>query len=106
MMTVLSGWTAPVQLRVVVKTPADFEVFEDPIDIINFEAVMQPMPPQKVDRKPEGIRTWKWWEAWTVQKLERDTVVQDMDGLQFRVQSVQDWSQEGYFHYDMTEQPK
>lgn len=102
---VFADWTSRVQMKVIKKVPLDFELKEETLQVVEFEAVMQPMPPQKVDRKPEGERAWKWWEAWSTLKLQRDTIVQDMDGLQFRVQSVQDWSQAGFYHYDMTEQP-
>lgn len=100
------NWTSAVQLRVVKPTAVDFEAFEDPLEIITFQAVIQPMPPQKVDRKPEGLREWKWLEMWTTMQLELDTVAQDPDGVQYRIQSRQDWSQGGFFHYDMTEQPR
>lgn len=99
-----NGWTAPVQLKLVDRKAVDFEAVESTLDVVHFEAVMQPMPPQKVDRKPEGIRAWRWWEAWSTTKIEKDSVVQDMNGVQYRIQSVQDWGQGGYFHYDMTEQ--
>lgn len=102
--SVFNGWTVPVQLRVVNRRAEDFEAFEDTLDIESFEAVMQPMPPQKVERKEEGLRAWRWWEAWSTKRLERDAVVQDENGVQFRIQSVQDWGQGGFFHYDMTEQ--
>lgn len=102
---VFSGWTTSVQLRVVTSTAVDFEAFDDVKGIVYDDAVMVPMPPQKVDRKPEGMRVWKWWEVWSKTKYAPDSVVQDQNGLQFRIQSVQDWSQCGFYHYDMTEQP-
>lgn len=106
MMSVFAGWTSPVQLRVVSRVAVDFEAEENILDVVTFEAVMQPMPAQEISRKPEGERAWKWWEAWSNTRLERDAVVQDQDEKQFRIQSIQDWSQAGYFHYSMTEQPK
>lgn len=103
--SVFSNWTSPVQLRVVVKRADDFQLREDVMQIAPFEAVMQPMKAQSVDRKPEGVRQWRWWEAWTQQELAPDAVVQDQDGLQFRVQAKTNWAQGGFFHYEMTEQP-
>lgn len=102
---VFAGWTSPVQMKVISKTAQDFELNEETLAVVEYEAVMQPMPPQKVDRKPEGERIWKWWESWSVTRLQPDTVVQDQDGVQFKVQSVQDWGQGGFFHYELTEQP-
>jgi hypothetical protein len=100
-----SDWTSAVQMKVVNKEAVDFEVNEQVLKVVAFDAVMQPIPPQRVDRKPEGQRIWKWWEMWADTSLAPDTVVQDQNGLQFRIQSVQDWSQAGYFHYELTEQP-
>lgn len=102
----MNNWTVPVQLRLVSRVAVDFEAAENVLDVVVFEAVMQPMPPQRVNRKPEGERAWKWWEAWSTKSLNADDVVQDENGLQFRVGSVQDWSQAGFFKYDMTEKPK
>lgn len=98
-------WVSPVQMRIVNKTAVDFEAVDDVLKIQPFDAVMEPMPAQKVDRKPEGLRTWKWWDMYTVTRIAPDTVVQDQNGLQFRIQSVQDWSNGGYMHYELTEQP-
>lgn len=104
-MSVFSGWTSPVNMKIINKIASDFEMEEQVAAIVMFDAVLQPMPPQKVDRKPEGERIWKWWEAWSVTRIQPDTTVQDPEGKQYRIQSVQDWSNGGYFHYEMTEQP-
>lgn len=104
-MSALNNWTTPVQMRLVSRVAVDFEAVENVLAINGFEAVMEPMPSQKVDRKPEGERSWKWWEVWSTTKLVTDDVVQDQDGLQFRVQSVTDWSQAGYYEYSMVQKP-
>lgn len=104
--SVLLGWTTPVQLRLVNSVAVDFEAVDQVLDVVPFDAVMQALSPKAVNRKPEGERIWKWWEAWTIKKMVDDTVVQDQDGTQFRVRSSQDWSQAGFYHYEMTEQPK
>lgn len=102
----LLGWTIPVQLRVVSTTAVDFEPVEQVLDVVWFDASMQALSPKAVNRKPEGERIWKWWEAWTTKKIADDSVVQDQDGTQYRVRSSTDWSQAGFYHYEMTEQPK
>jgi hypothetical protein len=104
-MSVFSGWTSPVQMKIVNKKAIDFEAEEQVLLVVGFEAVMQPMPPQKVDRKPENLRVWKWWEMWSTTKVQADTDLQDQNGVVFRIQSVQDWSQAGYFKYELTEKP-
>lgn len=100
-----NNWTSAVQMKIIQSVADDFEVDDQTLSIVAYEAVMQPMPPQQVNRKPEGMRIWKWWESWSVTKLQPNTIVQDMDGVQFKVQSVQDWNQGGYYHYEMTEIP-
>lgn len=104
--SVFLNWTEQVQMKVIQKEAVDLELSEKTLAVVTYEAVMQPMPPQKVERKPEGLRTWKWWESWSTTELEVDTVVQDPAGVQYRVQSKQDWSQGGFFHYEMTEEPR
>lgn len=100
-----ADWTQPVQFKLVNKKAVNHELVEEVLAVVPFDAVMQPLPPLKVDRKPEGLRQYKWWEVWSTTKIAPDSVVQDQNGLQFRVQTVQDWSNAGYFHYEMTEQP-
>lgn len=104
--SVFFNWTNAVQMRVVRKVAVDFEMEPDTLGVDTFEAVVQAMKSRDVDRKPEGLREWKWWTMWSVVRLPADTVVQDMNGVEFRVQSVEDWSQGGFYKTDMTEQPR
>lgn len=102
----LSNWGDTIQLKIVKNNVVDFQVQEQGLDVIEFEAVLQPMPAQKVDRKPEDLRNWKWWTMYTEQRLDADDVVQDADGLQFKIQSREDWRKAGFFKYELAEQPK
>lgn len=102
---VFAGWTSQVQMKIISKVATDFELDEQTLSVVTYEAVMQPMPTKSVERKPEGERIWKWWESWSTTLLQIDTIVQDPDGRKFRVQTVQDWGNGGYYHYDMTEVP-
>ena len=104
--SVFMNWTSQVQMRVVRKVAVDFEMVPDTLGVDTFEAVIQAMKPRDVERKPEGLRQWKWWDLWTTTNVPADTVLQDPDGVEFRVQSVTDWSQGGFFHIEMTEQPR
>lgn len=103
--SVLRGWTKSTQLRVVRQTPSDFEVFEDTVAIEWFDALLTPLSAQKVERKPENLRQWKFWECSTTKDLAVDSVVKDFNGLQFRVQAKYDWLQSGFCRYDLCEQP-
>ena len=102
---VASGWGRRVQLAVIGKQIDDFELAETTLLVRNFVGIFQPMKPREVAINPEGQRKWKWWEVHSTFKLEADFVVQDAAGLQYRVREVYDWSQAGFYHYSMTEQP-
>lgn len=105
MASTLRGWTKPSQMRVVTQTPVDFEVSEKVDAVVWFDVFLSPMSAQKVQRKPEDLRIWKWWEGYTTTDIAPDTVVQDFNGVQFRIQEKYDWSQAGFYRYELTEQP-
>lgn len=91
----------------VIKTIAvDFEAQEDVQGIVTFPAVIEAMSPRDIDRKPEGERTWLWWKMWSTTKLRKDTVIQDPNGVEFRVANTQDWGQGGFYTSDIVEQPR
>lgn len=103
--SVFFNWTSTVQMKVINKQPVDFELFEDTVAVVTFDAVVQPMHSKDVNRKPENERIWKWWTMWSTVDFEIDTVIQDPDGVQFRIRSTTDWGQGGFFIAEMTEQP-
>lgn len=103
--SVFFNWTSPVQMKVISTLPVDFEAQDNVLDVVTFEAVVQAMRSKEIDRKPENERSWKWWDMWSTVSFPDNTVVQDPDGLQFRIRKTTDWSQAGFFHVEMTEQP-
>lgn len=103
--SVFLNWTSTVQMQIVEKEAVDFEMQPDILNIKTFEAVIQAQKPQVVQRKPENLRIWKWWDMWTTEFIPSDTVIQDPDGIRYRVQSTNDWSQGGFYHAELTEQP-
>lgn len=100
------NWTSTVQMKVINVRPIDFEAQQDLLSVVTFEAVIQAMKPRDVDRKPENERVWKWWDMWSTTKIETNTVVQDPEGLQYRIRGTTDWGQGGFYHTEMTEQPR
>lgn len=104
--SVFLNWMDTVQMKVIKQAVVDFEPQDDVLAVLTFDAVIQAISPKVVSRKPENERAWKWWEMWTTVKIESDTVIQDPNGAVFRVASTQDWSQGGFFHSEMTEQPR
>lgn len=103
--SVFLNWLESVQLKVIQKTAVDFELLETTLNVVTLDMVLQAMSPEKVERKPENQRIWKFWDGWSTSRVELDTTLQDPEGRQYKVQSVNDWSQGGFFHYELTEQP-
>lgn len=100
------NWQSAIQMKVINKKAVDFELQEDVAAVVTFDAVIQAMKSRDVDRKSEGERTWKWWTMWSETKVQIDTTIQDPDGVEFKVQSVENWAQGGFYKYELTEQPK
>lgn len=92
-------------MKLIRTTAVNFEAQENVEGILTFPAVIQALSPKVVERKPENERAWKWWEMWSTTHIEKDTVVQDPNGVEFRVNSTQDWSQGGFYHSEMVQQP-
>lgn len=103
--SVFLNWTSAVQMKVITITPVDFEAQENTLAVPILEMVIQHMSPQKVDRKPENERRWRWLDAWCKDKIEIDTQLQDPDRIEYRVQSVSDWSQGGFWHAELVQTP-
>jgi hypothetical protein len=106
MRDVLAGFGRRNQFARVSKTAVDYEVSETKASVQWFVGVFQPIPTRKLIVKPEGQRTWKWWTLWTNQSLNLDDIVQDQCNKQFRVMSVEDWGEAGYYTYELAEQPR
>lgn len=99
------NWTSAVQMKVINIKAVDFEAQEQTLSIPVLEMVIQHQSPQRVERKPEGERKWKWLDAWCKDKIILDTQLQDPDGSQYRVQAVYDWSQGGFWHAELVQTP-
>jgi hypothetical protein len=98
-----SGWETQTQFKKVNKTVSDFEVTET-TETEYFTGMFYPMKSQDIIFKPEGQRTWKWWNLLSIKSLALDDIVKDANDKQYRVMGVRDWSMAGYFEYDLTEQ--
>ena len=106
MLSALLNWGSPVTFEVMRKDAVDFETVETALDTKTVEMVLTTMDPRKVERKPEGERKWKWWAGVSTESLQEDTVLLAPDGIQYRVDSKTDWSQAGFYLYDLVEQPR
>ena len=101
----LWGLGTPIQFSIIQKDVEDFEVKETSLDVIDLVAVMSPLPQRRLILKPEGQRQWNWWTIQTEKKLELDWMLQDTAGKKYRIMSMSDWSQAGFYEYELMESP-
>ena len=98
----LFGWETATTFKLITKTVADHEVDETFVSN-KFQGVFQPSSWQQIVIKPEGQRTWRWWSLITQQNLNLDDIVLDSNNVEYRVMMKHDYSQGGYYAYDLTE---
>ena len=101
---VLRGWTKKQEVRLVTKSVVDAKVVQTATAII-LDMNLQPLQAEKVNRKPEDQRAWKWFSILVksnYQKLEIDNVL-IVTGIPYRIESVQNWTDSGYIRYEAHE---
>jgi hypothetical protein len=101
----LWGLMEPMQFNVVTTTVVDGEAIETPSNQIVFDGVLQPLSPRLLWIKPEGERKWKWWTLFTAQDLDLDNILQDEQGLQYRVMKEWDWRSADFQEYEIIQAP-
>lgn len=71
---------------------------------VQFRGVVTPLSPRQLEIKPEGQRAWRWLEVHATADLAikpDDEVV--FKCVRYRVMAVHDWSDYGYFRYEIAE---
>ncbi len=96
-----------LQFEIVKKTITDHRLVETSKvrPALYFEGTRQPVPPSKLMVKSEGERKFVWWTLYSEVALERDWIVKDENGMNYRVMSVTNWSQAGYYQFELIEGP-
>lgn len=103
----LRGMTRRVTVQVIEQKVIDREAVQEPVDALRGSMVLTPMPARKIVIKPEGQRTWKWWDAVTNLKFKLGSFVKvDRYSQLFEVMELEDWSQAGIFKYQFAETPR
>lgn len=107
LLSTLMGFEETVGLTIVKKTVVDHQLAESSkVSVpLYFEGILEPLQAKKLLIKPEGERKWKWWALFAEIRLDVDDIVKDQQGLLFRVMSIQDWRQGGYYEYELREGP-
>ncbi len=101
---ILLGETETCMATIVWQEAQDYEPNNVPISQEPFEVSLQPMPPQEVERKPENLRTWIWFKAYSDKNLDIDQTL-EIDGNRFRIQKKADWRSAGVYVYDLVQAP-
>lgn len=93
----LKGWTKTETAKVITQTTINHKTNESEVDT-TIKVNKQPMPAEKVNRKPEEQRSWKWWTFLVMEctvLLSTDDIVV-IGTKRFRIQSANDWSESGF----------
>ena len=106
MSEVVDSFSETIKFACIGKAVEDFENVETTKDVVEFEGVLQPIPPRKLTIKPEGQRSWKWYTLWTEILLNLDDVVRDDEGRQYQVMVQTDGRRGGYLEYEIVQGPK
>jgi uncharacterized repeat protein (TIGR02543 family) len=100
----LRGWTKKTPVLLVTKTVVNSKVIQTATEV-TLDMNLQPLEAEKVNRKPEEQRAWKWFSLLTRKlstTLNIDNVV-IIKGIRYRVESVQNWEDAGFRRYECVE---
>lgn len=99
----LVGWFQSMVFGVVTKVQKNYETVET-VTPVNFRGVWQPLEARKIMLKPEGQRSWSWYQvhAHTNLNLPNDSIIR-FRGVQYRVMAQWDYSLNGFYEYHVAE---
>lgn len=101
----LRGMGKTMQYQHVQKTVVDQTLVETTPPAKWFSATRTPTPDRRLALKPEGQRAWIWWTIYTRTVLALGDAVMDGSGASFRVMSSANWSDAGFYSYDIAQGP-
>ena len=99
----LKGWTKwytiTKRVQTIVNTKATY------VDTtVKVKMNIQPTPPQKVDKKPEGDRNWQWWSGIVTEgEYFKKGDLFTVDGKPYKIMNCTDWSESGFQKYEAIE---
>lgn len=101
----LRGWTKKTPCKRVTKTIINFKQTETVSNVI-LDMMITPMQPEKIQRKPEEQRSWRWYQAHIrskEQQLNFDDKIIMATGKTYRIEAVGPWGDAGFYYYEMVE---
>lgn len=100
----LRGWTKKRNVRIIEKTVINY-LTSYRAEIVRLDIFIAPLQPEKIRRKPEEQRSWKWYDI-VIKSGKRDLKIGDqiqVAGIVYVIDSVQPWDEGGYRRYEATE---
>jgi uncharacterized repeat protein (TIGR02543 family) len=80
-------------------------VVQQVAELVALDIMISPLKAEEVNRKPEEQRAWKWYSFLTKASARELSIDSQLivDGLAYRVESRQPWTEAGYRRYHATE---
>lgn len=96
----LAGYSVPLMLTKVIKTPTDDFRTKEALQELNGRGTWQPFGFKQLSIRPEGERTWRWFmiHSLTDLTLQTDDIIQ-RDGVRYRVMEIGDYRDNGVYEY-------
>lgn len=96
------AWSQMLEFVIVSKSIENFETAET-YTTRKVLGTKQPLKPQRIAIKPEGQRSWKWFELHLTPQvvLNIDDLIMFGGCDQFRVMAKSDYSEYGYISYEI-----
>ncbi len=94
-----------LQFNKTIKIQVDFQIQEKD-KLIVLAGLWTPLQPSKLVIKPEGQRSWKWFQLITTSDVDfrTDDIVKDLaDGITYRIMESSDWLNEGFVEYHLVQ---
>jgi hypothetical protein len=97
---VLNGYLTKQKIKLVTSVVIN-HIPTEQMKTIEIELNYQPMPAEKIQRKPEEFRSWKWYNVWMKSSiiLKTNDII-FVNCMKFRIDSKTDWSPAGYYEYE------
>lgn len=99
------GWTSTIKIVKIKQTIVDALVVNSEVPV-SFQGVVQPLSPNQLKLKDEGLRSWEWILI-HVTSGKLDLVTNDVivyNCKKYKVMNTMDWSQSGYVEYHCVEE--
>jgi len=99
----LNGWTNNISVKIITQTISGHKTVESAAEEI-LDINLQPVPAQRVERKPEYQREWKWWSLIIKNGplLKIDDII-IVNSIRYKIQSVSNWASSGFHKYEAIE---